>query len=100
MLTICVYSIIGELDKFNFSCGLHIYRRKNSYFYCRHPVGVNLMRLMATKNIYFVPFGQDAPEKKPNSMVARMELLEDTVLEALQGKQLQPVVVEKFRYMN
>lgn len=33
-------------------------------------------------------------------MVARMELLEDTVLEALQGKQLQPVVVEKFRYMN
>lgn len=46
--------------------------------------GVNLMRLMATKNIYFVPFGQDAPEKKPNSMVARMELLEDTVLEALQ----------------
>lgn len=38
--------------------------------------------------------------EKPNSMVARMELLEDTVLEALQGKQLQPVVVEKFRYMN
>ncbi len=55
------------------------------------------MRLMATKNIYFVPFGQDAPEKKPNSMVARMELLEDTVLEALQGKQLQPVVVEKIQ---
>ena len=39
-------------------------------------------------------------QRKPNSMVARMELLEDTVLEALQGKQLQPVVVEKFRYMN
>ncbi|MFB6731281.1 hypothetical protein ACFCVW_22575, partial [Bacillus mobilis] len=73
-----------------------IYERNSE----RHPVGVNLMRLMATKNIYFVPFGQDAPEKKPNSMVARMELLEDTVLEALQGKQLQPVVVEKFRYMN
>ncbi|MGR4027008.1 dipicolinate synthase, partial [Bacillus sp. ZZQ-131] len=54
---------------------------KNKYL-CSHPVGVNLMRLMATKNIYFVPFGQDAPEKKPNSMVARMELLEDTVLEA------------------
>ena len=62
--------------------------------------GVNLMRLMATKDIYFIPFGQDAPYKKPNSMVARMELLEDTVLEALQGKQLQPVIVEKFRYMN
>ena len=80
---------------------ISIYNRRNKKsFLCYYPVGVNLMRLMATKNIYFVPFGQDAPEKKPNSMVARMELLEDTVLEALQGKQLQPVVVEKFRYMN
>lgn len=26
--------------------------------------GVNLMRLMASKNIFFIPFGQDAPEKK------------------------------------
>ncbi|WP_176483839.1 MULTISPECIES: dipicolinate synthase subunit B [Bacillus] len=60
--------------------------------------GVNLMRLMATKNIYFIPFGQDAPEKKPNSMVARMELLLPTVVDALEHKQLQPVVVERFRY--
>ncbi|MBU7592169.1 dipicolinate synthase subunit B [Metabacillus halosaccharovorans] len=59
--------------------------------------GVNLMRLMATKDIYFIPFGQDAPDKKPNSMVARMEALLDTVLAALEGKQYQPVVVEKFR---
>ncbi|MBM6618391.1 dipicolinate synthase subunit B [Bacillus suaedaesalsae] len=58
--------------------------------------GVNLMRLMATKNIYFIPFGQDAPVKKPNSMVARMESLHDTVLAALEGKQVQPVVVERF----
>jgi dipicolinate synthase subunit B len=59
--------------------------------------GVNLMRLMATKDIYFIPFGQDAPDKKPNSMVARMEALLETVLAALEGKQYQPVVVEKFR---
>jgi dipicolinate synthase subunit B len=59
--------------------------------------GVNLMRLMATKDIYFIPFGQDAPSKKPNSMVARMESLLETVLAALEGKQFQPVVVEKFR---
>ena len=59
--------------------------------------GVNLMRLMATKDIYFIPFGQDMPDKKPNSMVARMESLLDTVLAALEGKQFQPVVVEKFR---
>ncbi|MDF0725133.1 dipicolinate synthase subunit B [Cytobacillus sp. S13-E01] len=59
--------------------------------------GVNLMRLMATKNIYFIPFGQDAPTKKPSSMVARMEMLEETVLSAMEGKQLQPVIIEKFR---
>ncbi|MDG4655952.1 dipicolinate synthase subunit B [Ectobacillus antri] len=62
--------------------------------------GVNLMRLMASRNMYFVPFGQDAPEKKPSSMVARMELLRDTVASALEGKQLQPVIVEKYKYMN
>ena len=62
--------------------------------------GINLMRLISTKHIYFVPFGQDAPEKKPNSMVARMELLEETIVEALAGRQIQPVIVEKFRYMN
>ncbi|MGZ0085298.1 dipicolinate synthase subunit B [Caldibacillus thermoamylovorans] len=60
--------------------------------------GVNLMRLMAAKNIYFIPFGQDAPQAKPNSMVAYMPLLRDTVLAALEGKQLQPVVIERFRY--
>ncbi len=58
--------------------------------------GINLMRLMSTKNIYFIPFGQDAPNKKPNSMVARMDSLLDTVLLALMGKQIQPVIVERF----
>jgi dipicolinate synthase subunit B len=59
--------------------------------------GVNLMRLMATKNIYFIPYGQDDPIKKPNSMVARMSLLSETVIEAMNGKQLQPVLVERYR---
>ncbi len=59
--------------------------------------GVNLMRLMSAKNIYFIPFGQDAPHTKPNSMVAKMSLLRDTVVAALEGKQLQPVIIEKFR---
>lgn len=59
--------------------------------------GMNLMKLMATKNIYFIPFGQDDPIKKPNSMVARMSLLDETILAALEGTQLQPVLVEKFR---
>lgn len=59
--------------------------------------GVNLMRLMATKNIYMIPFGQDDPVKKPNSMVARMGLLTETIIEAMDGKQLQPVLVERYK---
>ncbi|QQZ07898.1 dipicolinate synthase subunit B [Heyndrickxia vini] len=59
--------------------------------------GVNLMRLMATKHIYFIPYGQDDPVKKPNSMVARMTSLQDTVEAAIEGRQLQPVIVERFR---
>ena len=62
--------------------------------------GVNLMRLMASKDIYFVPFGQDDPEKKPKSMVAEMTLLKDTILAALNGRQVQPIIIEKFRNPN
>lgn len=60
----------------------------------------NIAKLMAAKDLYFVPFGQDAPEKKPKSLVARMELIKETCEMALEGKQLQPVIVEKFKYMN
>lgn len=59
--------------------------------------GANLMKLMAAKNIYFIPFGQDNPFKKPNSMVARMELLLETVESALENKQFQPLIIERFR---
>src|SRR6476620_12784374 len=58
--------------------------------------GVNIMRLMSTKNIYFIPYGQDDPFKKPNSMVARMTMLSQSIEAALDGKQLQPVIVERF----
>jgi len=60
----------------------------------------NIAKLMAAKDIYFVPFGQDAPEKKPKSLVARMELIKETCEMALEGKQLQPVIVEKFKYIK
>lgn len=62
--------------------------------------GVNIMRLMSTKNIYFIPYGQDDPFKKPNSMVARMSMLVETVEEAIIGKQIQPVIVERFKDEN
>jgi dipicolinate synthase subunit B len=57
----------------------------------------NLACLLTTKDVYFVPFGQDAPEKKPKSMVARMELIPETCLSAIEGRQLQPLIVEKYR---
>ena len=53
----------------------------------------NLGILMATKNIYFIPFRQDNPIEKPNSIVADMKLMVDTAIAALQGKQLQPVLL-------
>jgi dipicolinate synthase subunit B len=62
--------------------------------------GVNIMRLMSTKNIYFIPYGQDDPFRKPNSMVARMSMLVETVEEALLGKQVQPVIIERFKDEN
>lgn len=55
--------------------------------------GVNLMRLMATKDIYFIPYGQDDPYKKPNSLVSHMDSLVDTVESALLHEQIQPVIV-------
>lgn len=58
----------------------------------------NIAKLVVAKNIYFVPFGQDAPDQKPNSLVANMSLIMETCELALQGKQLQPVIIERFRY--
>lgn len=59
--------------------------------------GVNLMRLMAAKDIYFIPFGQDDPFKKPKSMVADMTKLVDTVKAALEYRQIQPVLIERYK---
>lgn len=56
----------------------------------------NIGLLMNTKHIYFVPFGQDDPVKKPNSMIAHTDRLIKTVELALEGKQIQPVVVSPF----
>lgn len=53
----------------------------------------NIGILINMKNIYFVPFHQDDPFNKSNSLMARMDKLLDTVVCALQGKQLQPVLL-------
>ncbi|HET7629108.1 MAG TPA: dipicolinate synthase subunit B [Bacillales bacterium] len=59
--------------------------------------GINIMRLMAAKHIYFIPFGQDNPERKPTSLVSRMEAMVETIEAAINGQQFQPVLIEKFR---
>ncbi len=53
----------------------------------------NLGRLLNTKNYYFVPFGQDAPDAKPNSLVADLGFVPKTLEYALNGKQFQPIVL-------
>src|SRR5699024_6959373 len=55
--------------------------------------GKNIGLLMNTKNIYFVPFGQDDPKGKPNSLVTKFEYIEDTIEHAIEYKQLQPVLI-------
>lgn len=57
----------------------------------------NIGILLNTKNIYFVPFGQDNPEAKPTSCVADFDRIVDTVVAALEGRQLQPVLIERRR---
>ena len=53
----------------------------------------NVGELMVRKGYYFVPFGQDDPVKKETSLVADLTKVEQTVIKALEGKQLQPVLL-------
>ena len=56
--------------------------------------GVNIMKLLNSKNIYFIPFGQDNCVSKPNSLISHFDLLLPTIEEALDNKQIQPVLKE------
>ncbi|MCI9028309.1 MAG: dipicolinate synthase subunit B [Lawsonibacter sp.] len=49
--------------------------------------------LLPRKYIYFVPFGQDDFEKKPTSLVADFSLVADAAQAALEGRQLQPLLL-------
>ncbi len=58
-------------------------------------LGVNLQnigKLMIMKNVFFVPFGQDDFKKKPNSMIADVEKIRETIIMAMSGMQIQPVL--------
>lgn len=53
----------------------------------------NIGSLLNRKHIYFVPFGQDDPQEKPDSLVADFTLLPLAVSRALAGEQLQPLLL-------
>lgn len=58
-------------------------------------LGINMKNiglLLNAKNIYFIPFGQDNPKTKPNSMIAHTELLIPALEAALEGRQYQPII--------
>ena len=52
----------------------------------------NIGELINRKNYYFVPFRQDNPQGKPASMIANLSLLDKTIEEALEGRQIQPLI--------
>ena len=53
----------------------------------------NIGRLLARKHYYFVPFGQDDPHNKPRSIIADFDKLNLTIISALNGVQLQPILI-------
>lgn len=54
----------------------------------------NIGALLCQKNIYFVPFGQDNPWQKPNSLIAHMRKIPETIYFSCQRKQIQPLLEE------
>ena len=53
----------------------------------------NIGELLRRKNIFFVPFGQDDPKGKPTSLCANFALVADAAQAALEGRQLQPILL-------
>ena len=53
----------------------------------------NIGRLLVRKNYYFVPFGQDDATGKPTSIVADFTQIPSALNAALEGRQLQPILL-------
>ena len=57
--------------------------------------GQNLMKLINAKNVFFIPFGQDDPFKKPTSLIADFDKMVETVAYAIEHKkQIQPIIIQ------
>ena len=53
----------------------------------------SIAALLQRKNVYFVPFRQDAPHQKPFSLQSDFDLLGETRKAAMEDRQLQPVLL-------
>ena len=53
----------------------------------------NIGKLLARKHYFFVPFGQDDAFGKPTSVVADFSKIPQTLEQALEGRQLQPLLL-------
>ena len=53
----------------------------------------NLGKLQAMRDFYFVPYGQDAPEGKPASLVSHFDRIPEAARGALEGRQIQPLLI-------
>lgn len=56
--------------------------------------GANFFRLLTMKHLYVIPIAQDAPNKKPYSVVALWDLMEEALEKALYDEQIQPILRE------
>lgn len=54
----------------------------------------NISTLLCKKNVFFVPFGQDDKDGKPNSLIAKLSMLLESSEKAMENTQIQPLVVQ------
>lgn len=54
---------------------------------------MNIGKLMNSKNVYFVPFRQDNPITKPNSLVFDKNYIVETIQKALEKDQIEPLLL-------
>lgn len=53
---------------------------------------INIGKLLNLKHVFFVPFRQDDPQKKPNSAVAHFDMIPESAVLALENRQIQPIL--------
>lgn len=58
-----------------------------------HGNAENIGKLLNRKHIYFIPFRQDNPITKPNSLVFEPKYILNTILKSLEKEQIQPILL-------